>query len=294
MKKRGVCLAAALLLALLAACAPRGSAGEDGLRLWFAVPGDRQSREVTAALGSIPYTGTQSVPALLTALLAGPSQDSELVSLIPPGTELASWSVAGRTAYVELSDVYAQLSGIDRTIADYCVTLTLSQLSGVDRVELSAGDGSGRVLRTGDVIFSGAEEEPVDVPASLYFRRAGGATLAFELRVFRLTEDETPARAVLEALIAGPEDENLAALLPQELTVRYAWVDDGVCYADLSDALLAAMPDSPEEQELVITSIVDTLCSLDTVNQVQLLVEGEPLTAYGWLDLSGPLLPSPE
>ena len=294
MKKRIVCLAAALLLALLTACRPQLSDGEDGLRLWFAVPGDRQSREVTAALGSTPYTGTESVPALLEALLSGPPQDSELVSLIPEGTEAARWAVENRTAYVELSGGYARLSGIDRTIADYCVTLTLTQLSGVDRVELSAGDEGGvRVLRVGDVIFSGAEEEPVDVPASLYFRRAGSASLDFELRVFRLTEDETPARAVLEALAAGPQDESLAVLLPQELTVRAAWVDDGVCYADLSDALLAAVPDGRSEQELVISSIVETLCSLDTVDQVQLLVEGEPLTAYGGLDLSGPLLPSP-
>ena len=294
MKKRVICLAAALLVLMLlpVACAPREEPGEDGLRLWFAVPGDRQSREVTAALGSAPYAGEESIPNLLEALLAGPSQDSELVSLIPPGTGLVSWSVSGRTAYVELSEEYERLSGVDRTIADYCVTMTLSQLSGVDWVELSAEGGGGRVLRTGDVIFSGAEEEPVDVPVSLYFRRVGSASLSFELRVFRLTEDETPARAVLEALIAGPEDKGLEGLLPQELTVRYAWVDDGVCYADLSGALLATMPDNLEEQELVISSIVDTLCSLDTVTQVQLLVEGEPLTAYGGLDLSGPLLPS--
>ena len=288
MKKRVLCLAAALLLAL-PACSAGRSPAEDGLRLWFAVPGDRQSREVTAALDSVPYTGAESVPDLLTALLAGPPQDSELVSLIPEGTGAVSCTVEGRMARVELSGDYAQLSGIDRIIADYCVTLTLSQLPGVDRVELSAGGEGSRVLRAGDVIFSGAEEEPVDVPVSLYFRRAGSATLDFELRVFRFTEDETPAKAVLEALITGPQDESLAALLPQELTVRSAWVDDGVCYADLTDALLTAMPDSPEEQELVISSIVETLCSMDQVNQVQLLVEGEPLTAYGWLDLSGPL-----
>ena len=52
MKKRIVFLAAALLLlALAVACRSRSEAGTDGLRLWFAVPGERQSREVTAALG---------------------------------------------------------------------------------------------------------------------------------------------------------------------------------------------------------------------------------------------------
>ena len=293
MRKHRAILAAGLLLALLAACAARTEGEADGLRLWFAQPGERQGREVTAALGSAPYTGTESVPSLLAALLAGPPQDSELASPIPAGTRVASWSVERRTARVELSEDYAALSGVDRTIADYCITLTLCQLPGVDRVELSAGEAGGqRVLRPGDVIFSGAEEEPVDVPASLYFRRAGSATLGFELRVFRLTEDEAPAKAVLEALAAGPEDAGLEGLLPQGLAVLSAWVDDGVCFADLSAALLESVPDSREEQELVISSIVETLCSLDAVGQVQLLVEGEPLAAYGALELSGPLLPS--
>lgn len=294
MKKLAAFLAAALLLAPLPAC-QAGADGdtEDGLQLWFAVPADRQMRDVAAALDSCPYEGEESVPALLSALLAGPPQDSGLTSLIPPGTEVLDWSAADRTARVTLSGAYAGLSGVDRTLADYCVTLTLCQLPGVDGVRLSAGtDGAGRTLRTGDIIFSGTEEEPVDVPASLYFRRVGSASLNFELRVFRLTEDETPARAVLEALAAGPQDEGLTALLPQDLTVLAAWVDNGVCYADLSAALLSAIPESPEEQELVISSIVETLCSLDKVEQVQLLVEGEALTAYGGLDLSGPLLPS--
>ena len=275
-KHMAVCLV--LALALCAACRAGTEEDDGALRLWFAVPEERQSREVTAPLGSAPYTGEETVSALLAALLAGPAQ--------------ADWLVEGRTARVELSEEYAQLSGVDQTIADCCITMTLCQLPEVDRVELSCGTGDDwRVLRQGNVIFSGAEEEPVDVPASLYFRRTGSAALGFELRVFRLTEDETPAIAVLEALAAGPRDDGLEGLLPQDLAVRAAWVDDGVCYADVSSALLAAIPDSPEEQELVISSIVETLCSLDKVEQVQLLVEGEPLTAYGGLDLSGPLLP---
>ena len=137
----------------------------------------------------------------------------------------------------------------------------------------------------------GAEETPVEVTAALYFRREGGDSLGFEWRKFRLTEGNIPAKAVLTALIAGPQDKGLLPLLPAELTVRSAWVDDGVCHADLSAALYQSVPESPEEQQLVISSIVETLCSLDTVEQVQLLVEGEPVTAYGGLELSGPLLP---
>lgn len=289
--KRVICVLLAAALLGLAACSAQPETEEDGLRLWFAAPGAEQSRDVSAALGSCAYGGEDgSVPALLSALLAGPPADSGLARLIPQGVRLDRWSVDNRIALVELSREYDALTGIDRTLADYCVALTLCQLPGVDGVRLSAGgNGEGRLLRAGDAIFSGAEEEPVEVTAALYFRRAGSRTLGYELRVFRLTEEEAPAKAVLEALISGPEDEGLSALLPPELAVRTVWVDDGVCYADLSAALLAAPPDSAEEQELVISSLVETLCSLDKVEQVRLLVEGEPLTAYGGLDLSGPL-----
>lgn len=145
------------------------------------------------------------------------------------------------------------------------------------------------MLRAEDVLFSGAEEEPVDVPATLYFRRVGGDTLGSELRVFRLTEDETPAKAVLEALAAGPEDSGLEALLPPDLAVLSAGLDDGVCYANLSADLLENMPGDRAGQELVVWSIVETLCSLDKVEQVQILVEGQLLERYGGVELPGPL-----
>ena len=297
MKKWSAFLAAAVLLGLLAGCLDGSGLPEDGLKLWFATPGEEQSRQVASALGSCPYQGAETVSALLSALLAGPDDDSGLAAVIPEGTRMVGWSMEGRVVHLELSDAYAQLSGIDLTLADYCITLTLCQLSGVDGVRITVSSGGApfqdrRVLRVGDVIFSGAEEEPVDVPATLYFRRQGGDALVGELRVFRLTEDEVPAKAVLEALIAGPRDEGLAPLIPQDLTVLAAWVDDGVCCADLSAELYRSMPSGEREQELLISSIVETLCSLDTVEQVQLLVEGEPLTVYGGLELSGPLLPS--
>ena len=71
--------------------------------------------------------------------------------------------------------------------------------------------------------------------------------------------------------------------------MRSAWVDEGLCTADLSAQLL----DLPEDQRvLAASSIVETLRSLDAVEQVQLLVEGEGAGQFGALDLSGPLRPS--
>ena len=90
---------------------------------------------------------------------------------------------------------------------------------------------------------------------------------------------------MLTALIAGPEDKGLLPLLPSGLTVRSAWVDEGLCTADLSAHLL----DLPEdERALAVSSIVETLCSLDAVEQVQILIEGEPIGELNNLTPSAP------
>ena len=285
-------MAAAAGLGLLAGCAAEREE-EEGLLLWFAA--DQSLQEVpTAALDTQPYQGEASVPDLLAALLDGPEAGRGLVNAIPAGTRLLDWRVEDGIAHVDLSQPYGDLVGVDLTVADYSIALTLTQLEGVDgvRITVNGSDpegGGGRVLYAEDVVFSGVEEEPVELSAALYFRRSGTQELGYELRVFQLTEEDDPVLAVLEALLEGPQDEGLAAILPEGLEVRSVRVENGVCYADLSAALLESVPDSREEQELVVYSIVNTLCSLDTVDGVELQVEGEALESYGQLELDGPL-----
>lgn len=276
-------LLAALLLALASGCAGAGPEEEQGLKLWF--PTDPNQEQLSAALDSCLYQGeSQSIPSLLSALLAGPPpEETQLIPAIPAGTRVLSWSLNSRVVHVELSAAYAKLVGIDLTLADYCITLTLAQLPGVDGVRVTASGGGQsyrdrQALYPEDVLFSGEEEAPVEITAALYFRREGGDSLGYELRKFRLTEGKAPIKAVLAALIAGPEDKGLLPLLPTELTVRSAWVDEGLCTADLSAHLL----DIPEgEQSLAVESIAETLRSLDTVDQVQILIDGEPAGESG-------------
>lgn len=283
-------LLASLVLGLAFGCSHQDQEKGAGIQLWF--PVNSSFEEVSGVLDGWPYAGEDhSIPALLSALLKGPPQEAvELTSIIPEGTRVLSWSLEDQVANVELSAAYAELVGIDLTLADSCIALTLTQLPGVEgvRVTVNGGGQSYRErppLYPKDVLFSGAEETPVEVTAALYFRREGGDSLGFEWRRFRLTEGSIPAKAVLTALIAGPEDKGLLPLLPSGLTVRSAWVDEGLCTADLSAHLL----DLPEdERALAVSSIVETLCSLDAVEQVQILIEGEPIGELNNLTPSAP------
>lgn len=286
MRRSLALLLAVLLLCTLCACS-FGGGGQRSTLLWYA----SGVGEPSLALRTEPYLGERSVPALLDALLAGPSVNRDLRALIPGGTRVLAWRLDGDLVWVDLSEEYGTLTGLDLTLADYSIVLTLTQLEQVRRVRITAEGVEHRAQPLGreDVVLSGAEEEPVELTAALCFRRTGGNELGEELRVFRLTENQSAPLSVLQALLAGPQQAGLEALLPADVEVYSARVEAGICYADFSAALLAGIPAGEEEQRLLICSIVDSLCSLGAVQAVQLLVEGEPLDRYGLVDVSKPL-----
>jgi spore germination protein GerM len=127
-------LALALLL-LCAACGKKEQT-EGAYDLYFV---SAAQHGYGSALATEPYTGDgEPDPSkLLTALLAGPS-DEGLASPFPQGTALRSWSRGpeeGRLR-VYLTEQYSGLADIALTLADYSIVLTLTQLDGVDEVEI--------------------------------------------------------------------------------------------------------------------------------------------------------------
>ena len=72
--------------------------------------------------------GRQHQAQYIMELLLGGCTKSDFICPVPTDTRLLSCTVTGGTVSVDLSGEYNQLMGIDRTIADYCITLSLMQL----------------------------------------------------------------------------------------------------------------------------------------------------------------------
>lgn len=288
---------AALLLALVllpAACAVRPETG--GLRLCFPTDPDalRPSAQALSWEDLPPGLGSD-VETLVNALLSGPEQDG-LAHPFPAGTSLLSWELDGGLLRLDLSAPYGELTGVALTLTDYCLTLTLCQLDQVERVSITV-DGSElpqrtrQILTPEDAIFTGAEEEPRQITAVLYFPRALGKGLGFEPRELTLTEDDDLYLTIAQNLMAGPQDPDLHTLLPEGTQLLGATLDDGICYINFSANFLTAAPPSQAEQNLLLYSIIDTMGNLSAVTAVQLLVEGERLPEFGGQETSLPLEP---
>lgn len=216
---------------------------------------------------------------LMDALLAGP-QDAALRSPFPAETELRSVRISGGHAVVDLTPVYATLSGVELAMADYCITLTLTQIPEVRSVQTTVNGGllayrTSQNFTARDVLISSAEDVVATVEVILYFCDINGF-LVGEKRVLELYEGDTRAESLVAALSEGPggDGTELFSSFPEGFEVQSVWVKDGVCYVNFSSAMLKALP--KEINTVLPTQALRlSLRSLENVWDVRLLVDGE-------------------
>lgn len=281
-------LLAALAL-LLAACAePQEEAGADGYELYYAAQLDQEggdavrARRVQLTPGASPDAAALAEE-LLTQLLVSPAPDG-LRSPFPGGTRLQKVSVAGGRATVDLSEQYAQLSGIDLSVADCCVTLTLTQLTGINAVRVTVNGRElpyrkTQLLTAADALLSSREDALRPINVLLYFLDTQTGLLRAQAQTLALYEGQSRVSAVLDALLRGPEgDDGLRALLPEHFSVLSSRIDDGICYVNLDSA--APLPEDEALRALAVESLAHSILSLSGVDEVQFLIDGEAVPQW--------------
>ena len=282
------CLAAlALALCLLAGCAAGTVSGRDGLRLYYAVPLDTHPGgdaidHVTVDWNSLPEGDKTARVAAVLSLLMGECHEKGFQSPIPAGTTLRSAEVKGSTAWVDFAGSYGQLSGMDLTIADYCVALSLTQLDGVYAVRITVNGQElayrdSNLFLASDVLLTSMDDVVRMLTAQLYFPDGEGA-LVPEERLLTQYEGQSAADVVLAALADGPTEGSLLPLIPENVEGITARVEGGVCQLNLPSEVIAAMgTDAAGEME---QGIAASLLSLEGVSAVQIYTDGVYVDVY--------------
>ena len=201
------------------------------------------------------------------------------------GIQLRDVTIQGRRAYVDFSRRYAGLTGIQLSLADYCVTLSLTQLEEIASVTITAEGQelsyrADQVLMEQDVLLSTMDDVIETVSVELYFVDESGA-LAAEQRTLEVYEGESLPESAMEALLEGPQEWELRAVIPEGFEFSGVRVEDRVCTLSLTADVLTLLPESAEEQRLILWSIAKTVYSWGDVDEIQLLVDGEPCETFG-------------
>lgn len=275
----------ALIALLLAACAaPSEERSGDNYTLYLAAQledsdgGDAIRTRACRVEGGEAMTTAALAEALVTELLDS-RDELELRSPFPMGTDLQKLTVAGGRAVVDLSESYARLSGIDLSIADACLTLTLTQLDGIYAVRITA---NGRELpyrqtqlfTAADALLSSDEDviRPIDV--SLWFLDTATNDLRAQQQTLALYEGQSRVSAVVNALKRGPSgDDTLRILLPEDFSILSARTENGICYVNLNEFAPLSVDESLRDRAM--ESLSRSILSLSGVEEVQYLVDGE-------------------
>ncbi len=283
MKRVMSLLLAALLTLSLAACTATEEPVE-GLTLYgltaeeARLGGDIISGSTVVPWEDLPEEREAQVQAVMEHLM---ESGEGYLSPIPESVSLHSVTMSGSTACVDLSVSYSFLSGMELSIADYCIVLSLTQLTGVYAVRITAegreiAHRSKQTLVAKDVLLSSMDDVVRTLTAQLYFLNEAGEPVSEE-RILTQYEGESGAQVVLDALMGGPEEDGLLPLLPEGFTGMTARMESGVCHLNIPEESLKLLVES----ELVLSAVAQSLLSTEGIRQVQLYIDGTPQGELG-------------
>lgn len=297
-KKLFIVLLLASAVFVFASCVWKEPAPQGDFQLYFVTNAGNSKGEdaIGECAFDIPESETMTTQELaqqlLEALLSPP--DAPLLSSpFPNGTRLQELSISGKRALVNFNAAYSRLSGIDLSLADYCVVLTLTQLDGINAVTITANGyelpyRKTQLLTAADPLLSSREDALRPITVQLYFLDTETGELRAQQQTLALYEGQTRVNALVDAMLAGPENDSaLRCLLPAEFSVISSRIEEGICYLNLPSDV--PLPADEREEQLMLDALVQSLCSLTGVEQVQLMLDGEIVETLGTVRIEIPL-----
>ena len=292
-------LLAALLLTQLCGCAGREAAEEeetfylyytntDGTTLyqlayapdWLSNSSSKyRAEKVMESLVTAPED-LEGTPSDLTSLLAGDmfgkielnSQDDKVTASVSLSEAYYDLTTAGQAMLrTGVSQSLFVSGGIDRVVLLAPSQTTVGQIDTVDSVEKSSRFS---INQYGEGLYND------EVSVILYYLSEDGTALAKEIRTLELGMTESLSMAVVRTLIEGPQEKTHQSLIPSGTRVIDVVVEGDVCYVDLSAEFRKNFSGDEAREQLVIYSIVNSLCELRDVERVQFLIDGSRVSVY--------------
>ena len=113
---------------------------------------------------------------------------------------------------------------------------------------------------------------------TLYFASATGDGLVRETQHVYYSGNTSIEKLIMERLLDGPKSSNARSAIPDTTQLVSVSVMNGACLVNLDDGFLTQNFEIKED--VIIYSIVDSLTELDTINTVQIAVNGKTDITY--------------
>ena len=226
------------------------------------------------------------------------AQSQDLIAPFPRSVQLLHWSVDKNVLNITLSQSFAQLRGIDLTVACACITLTFLELSGAEAVSIRAenatlGGQDSLLLRREDFhLFDDGVSQTTSNLTLYYADNTRRYLIGLPITVNIAAQDNI-YQYLLEQLLSSPADSGLLSPIPSGTRILGVSADQGLCSVDLSSEFEDHAFTGAAAQRSALLSIVNTLCQLPEVKEVEFYKEGVLMTNYQLLTLDAPFVADP-
>lgn len=213
-------------------------------------------------------------------LLSTPPKDTDYTNSIPSSVIVRSFTLRSGSLTISFSRSYRNLNKVNESLLRASVVKTLVQLKSVDSVTFrvvkdaivdSQGNAIGAMTADSFIDdFDFEQDSTKAIELMIYAPATDGSGLIREKRKVYINENVPVAQAIMKQMQKKPDSSKAEATLPQSVKLLSVSVNDGICYVDIDQSLDNI--DSKVSTSLRIYSIVDSLCELDQVNRVQIIV----------------------
>ena len=224
-------------------------------------------------------------------------QEESLKSPMDEGIQVVDYQIKENQLSVYFSAGYNNKSGLDEILSRAAIVKTLCQIQEIEYVEfyvedqplMLSGNAVGLMSQESFVDELNPQDQKQSKETVLYFANKQGNRLKKITTDITYNAVEPIARLLVEQLIAGVssiqniDETKLQSAVPSKTTLNNLTIRDNICYLDLSRDF--EQQDPNVSSEVIVYSIVDTLCELPEVTKVQFSVDGEQKEKYG--DLEG-------
>lgn len=224
-------------------------------------------------------------------------QEESLKSPIDEGIQVVDYQIKENHLSVYFSAGYNNKSGLDEILSRAAIVKTLCQIQEIEYVEfyvedqplMLSGNAVGLMSQESFVDELNPQDQKQSKETVLYFANKQGNRLKKITTDITYNAAEPIARLLVEQLITGVssiqniDETKLQSAVPSKTTLNNLTIRDNICYLDLSRDF--EQQDPNVSSEVIVYSIVDTLCELPEVTKVQFSVDGEQKEKYG--DLEG-------
>ena len=211
-----------------------------------------------------------------------PKKSDSFIVIKPNDVEITDVRTQDDKVIVSFNDKYTSMDHITEIFYRTAVVKTLSQINGINKIDFEINgniielqDGlrlcdmeSSMFIDDNDTAIAGTDWMPV----YLYYTDEKGEKLIRTRTNVPYNSDVSLESLIVSKLLSGPVEAGLYPVLPENTDVLGVTVTNDTCYVNFNEDFVTGLVNAGGD--LPIYSVVNSLCELDGINNVRIMING--------------------